>query len=131
VTEFVCLDTTDLLRIAARMLGMAEAPVRDLGALAAAAARPRTTVFGAEAYPTLATKAAALLHSIARNRPLVDGNKRLAWTATKVFCAMNGYWLRTTDVAAAESFVVGVARGDLDVDGAAEVIALHLAAVKP
>jgi death-on-curing protein len=131
VTEFVYLDTADLLRVAARMLGVAQAPVRDVGALAAAAARPQTTVFGDEAYPTLATKAAALLHSIARNHPLIDGNKRLAWTATKAFCAMNGYWLQMTDVDAAEAFVLDVARGNLDVEGAAEVIALHLNATKP
>ena len=39
--------------------------------------------------PDLLTKAAALLHSLARNHPLVDGNKRHAWLATYVFLAKN------------------------------------------
>jgi death-on-curing protein len=52
--------------------------VRDHGLLASAAARPQTTVFGKDAYPTLLHKAAALLQSIAGNHPLIDGNKRLA-----------------------------------------------------
>ena len=52
--------------------------------------RPRASVLGEDAYPDLITKAAALFHSLARNHPLVDGNKRLAWLATYVFCAKNG-----------------------------------------
>jgi death on curing protein len=47
-------------------------------------------VLGQDAYPDLETKAAAVLHSLARNRTLVDGNKRLAWLATYVFLAKNG-----------------------------------------
>jgi prophage maintenance system killer protein len=53
--------------------------------------------FSADAYPDLFTKAAALLHSQARNHPLVDGNKRLAWLATHVFCATNGVELDPDD----------------------------------
>jgi hypothetical protein len=52
---------------------------------AAAAARPRTTVFGEDAYPAFEDKAAALLHSLVRNHALVDGNERLAWAAARVF----------------------------------------------
>jgi death-on-curing protein len=59
------------------------------------------------------TKAAALLHSLARNHPLVDGNKRLAWLATYVFCAKNGIELEPDEDAAYE-LVVGVAAGNLD-----------------
>ena len=65
------LSVEDLLEIADGILG--EVLIRDLGALASAAGRPRMTVFGDEAYPTVVEKAAALLHSIARNHPLVDG----------------------------------------------------------
>jgi death on curing protein len=56
--------------------------VRDIGLLEAAVHRPRASVLGNDAYPDLLTKAAALLHSLARNHPLIDGNKRLAWLAT-------------------------------------------------
>jgi death-on-curing protein len=81
------------------------------------------TVLGTEAYPSLAEKAAALMHSIARNRPLVDGNKRLAWAATRVFCLMNGTDLRLP-VDDAERLVVGVAAGEVDVSDPAKALAL-------
>ena len=45
-------------------------------------------MFGEDAYPSFAEKAAALMHSLARNHPLDDGNKRLAWAATRVFCLL-------------------------------------------
>ena len=72
------LDLDDLLVLATSLLGD-PAPIRDVGLLGAAAARPGTSAFGEDAYPDLWTKAAALLHSIVKNHPLVDGNKRLGW----------------------------------------------------
>lgn len=115
------LSVEDLLEIATGILG--EVLVRDLGGLASAAGRPRMTVFGAEAYPTLAEKAAALMHSLARNHPLVDGNKRLAWAATRVFCLLDGTDLRMP-VDDAERLVVGVAAGGFDVPDLAKALAL-------
>ena len=115
------LSVEDLLEIAAGVLG--EVLVRDLGGLASAAGRPRMTVFGAEAYPSLAEKAAALMHPLARNHPLVDGNKRLAWAATRVFCLLNGTDLRLP-VDDAERLVIGVAAGDIDVPDLAKALAL-------
>jgi death-on-curing protein len=82
------------------LLGLAEAlidrevKVRDHGLLQAALARPQTSVFGEDAYPTLADKAAALLHSMARNHALVDGNKRLALSAALLLGGMNGFYPR-------------------------------------
>jgi death-on-curing protein len=114
------LSVEDLLEIAAGVLG--EVLVRDIGGLASAAGRPRMTVFGAEAYPGLAEKAAALMHSLARNHPLVDGNKRLAWAATRVFCLLNGGDLRIP-VDDAERLVVGVAAGEVDVPDLAKILA--------
>ena len=91
-------------------------PVRDLGLLDSACHRPRSGIFGREAYPTLAGKAAALLHSLAGNHALVDGNKRLALLATVVFLRINGYRL---DLADDEAFdlIISVAGGQLDVEG--------------
>lgn len=80
-------------------------------------------MFGSEAYPTLAEKAAALMHSLARNHPLVDGNMRLAWTATRVFCLLNGTDLRLS-VDDAERLVVGVAAGEIDVPDLAKLLVL-------
>ena len=65
--------------------------IRDVGLLASALARPATTVMGAEAYPELAVKAAALLESVARFHPLIDGNKRTAWTLMVLLLWINGY----------------------------------------
>ncbi|MFB9377011.1 type II toxin-antitoxin system death-on-curing family toxin [Kineococcus gynurae] len=117
------LSTEDLLEIAAGVVENVQ--VRDLGLLASAAARPRTTVFGDDAYPTLADKAAALMHSLARNHPLVDGNKRLAWSATRVFCLLNGTDL-IMDVDDAEQMVLAVAAGHIDAAELTEVIERHL-----
>jgi death on curing protein len=62
----IYLTLPELLHVAERVLGC-EPPVRDVGLLEAAVARPQATAFGADAYPDLDTKAAALLHSLARN----------------------------------------------------------------
>ena len=106
------LTVEQALRIARAAVG-GPVYVRDIGLLEAAIHRPRASVYGQDAYPTLETKAAALLHSLARNHPLVDGNKRLAWLATYVFLAKNGVELDPDDDAAYE-FVIAVADGTLD-----------------
>lgn len=106
------LTLEDVLAIAERLVG--PGAVRDVGLLDSACARPRSTVFGELAYPTLQLQAAALLHSLARNHPLVDGNKRLAWVSTRAFLALNA-WELTYTVDDAEAFVLAVARGDLEV----------------
>jgi death-on-curing protein len=64
--------------------------VRDMGLLEAAAARPQATVFGEDAYATPQEKAAALLHSLARNHPFADGNKRTAAIAAIFMLDVNG-----------------------------------------
>ena len=83
------LDLDDLVELARGLLGDPP-PIRDIGLLGSAAARPQTTAFGEDAYPDLVTKAAALLQSIVNNHALVDGNKRLGWLATAVFLELNG-----------------------------------------
>jgi death-on-curing protein len=120
--EYLSLE--DLLEIAHSLIGRLE--IRDLGLLASAAGRPQATAFGEDAYPALAEKAAALMHSLARNPPLIDGNKRLAWTATRIFCLVNGTDLRFA-VDEAEQLVIAVAAGKLDVPEIATTIARHLA----
>ncbi len=109
--ELDFLTVEDLLDIAAGVLE--EVAVRDAGLLAAAAARPRVTVFGDDAYPTFEDKAAALLHSLVRNHALVDGNKRLAWAAARVFHLLNGRDLTYT-VEEAERLMLQAAAGELD-----------------
>jgi death-on-curing protein len=120
------LSVDDLLEIAAGVLG--DFDVRDQGLLASAVARPRTSAFGEDAYPTFAGKAAALMHSVARNHALVDGNKRLAWSATRTFCLLNGRDLVFT-VDDAEELVQSVARGELEASEIKSVLAHHIRAV--
>ena len=82
------LDLDDLLDLARTLLGDSP-PIRDVGLLASAVARPQTTVGGEDAYPTIWLKAAALLQSVVGNHALVDGNKRLGWLSAAVFLEIN------------------------------------------
>ena len=106
------LTVEQALRIARVAVG-GPIEVRDIGLLESAVHRPRASVLGQDAYPDLLTKAGALMHSLARNHPLVDGNKRLAWLATWVFLAKNGTML-DPDNDAAYRLVVVVAAGAID-----------------
>ncbi|MCD4536515.1 Fic family protein [Nocardioides sp. cx-169] len=108
----IYLTLAELLHVAERTLG-SEAPVRDPGLLQAALARPQATAFGVDAYASLEEKAAALLHSLARNRALLDGNKRLALAGTIAFLGVNGRRLTLTNDQAYE-LVIEIAAGDLD-----------------
>lgn len=116
------LDLDDLLHVAARTLG--DVQIRDAGLLESALARPRSTAFGQDAYPSVHDKAAALLHSLARNHGLVDGNKRLALAGTIAFYGLNGLRLTLSNDEAYD-LVMAVAAGDLD---DVEPIAARLAA---
>jgi death-on-curing protein len=84
-----------------------------MGLLESALARPQASAFGEDAYPTLDEKAGALLHSLARNHALVDGNKRLALAGLLVFYGMNGRRLTLTNDEAYD-VVIDVASGQLD-----------------
>lgn len=108
----IFLDLRALLRVGERALGAAPV-VRDHGLLESALARPQATAFGEDAYAGIHEKAAALMHSLARNHALVDGNKRLALAATIAFYGMNGVRLTLTN-AEAYDLVIGVATGALD-----------------
>lgn len=89
-------------------------PVRDIGLLDAAVARPRPSAFGVAAYPSIERKAAALLHSLVGNHALADGNKRLGWLATVVFLDINRQPVELDDDDAFD-LVVEIAEGLLDV----------------
>jgi death on curing protein len=111
VTRYLTLD--EVLRGAVAVLGP-RPPVRDVGLLESALARPQTTVFGEDAYPSFHEKAAALLHSLVKNHPFVDGNKRMAFATVVAFAALNGFTTRPEDKRPWFDLVVGVASGDLD-----------------
>ncbi|MGN6794579.1 MAG: type II toxin-antitoxin system death-on-curing family toxin [Streptosporangiaceae bacterium] len=109
-TEYLSLE--DLLDL---VQALTAGPVRDLGLLDSACHRPQAAFFGQDAYPTLAGKAAALMHSLACNHPLVDGNKRLALLAAVVFLRINGHRLDLADDEAFE-LTLSVAAGRVDAD---------------
>ncbi|MER6065818.1 type II toxin-antitoxin system death-on-curing family toxin [Streptomyces sp. NPDC001792] len=86
---------------------------REPGLLDSAVHRPRARMFGTAAYEDLYEQAAALLHALAANHPLVDGNKRTAWLAAAAFLAVNGVDLADADQDTAYDLVIEVASGDL------------------
>lgn len=114
------LDAGDLLVLAAAVTG-GDLVVRDLGLLDSAAHRPRATVLGVEAYDTLWLKAAALLDTVVRTRPLAEGNWRLGWVAAVTLCDLNGYWI-DADTDAALDLVREVGRGAVEVPKLAEYL---------
>jgi death-on-curing protein len=117
----IFLTLPDLLYVAERTLGPTVG-VRDYGLLEAALARPQAAAFGRDAYPGLDGKAAALLHSIARNHALVDGNKRLSLAAVIAFYGLNGRRLTLTNDEAYD-LIMKVAAGELDtVDDIAAIL---------
>src|SRR5215475_51804 len=88
--------------------------VRDMGLLSSALVRPATMAFGVEAYEDTWTKASALLQSVALNHALLDGNKRLAWVAMRVFLDLNDVPPVIVDVDQAQAFVIQVVTRELD-----------------
>jgi death-on-curing protein len=88
VIEIEYLDLEDVVAMV-RILKVG--PIRDVGLLDSAVNRPQASAFGDDAYPTLDLKVAALLHSMTKNHALVDGNKRIGWLCTVVFCDLNGF----------------------------------------
>ena len=113
------LDLDDLVDLAERLFGPTP-PIRDVGLLGSAVARPQTTAFGADAYPDLWAKAAALLLTIVKNHALVDGNKRLGWLATAVFLDVNGIDISVASNDDVYELVMDVAAGSHTVAQVAE-----------
>ena len=95
--------------------------IRDLGLLESAVNRPGTVIYGNEVYPDLASKIAALMHSIAANHALVDGNKRISWACGKVMALINNFTFHV-GVDEAESEIIALASGKHDVNSLREVI---------
>lgn len=99
--------------------------VKDLGLLDSALARPRTSLFGEDAYPSLELKAAAMVESMILNHPMIDGNKRSSWFALNAFVLLNGFVINATQDEAFD-FVLGVATKKLDLNQSASWISKHL-----
>ncbi|WP_203236784.1 type II toxin-antitoxin system death-on-curing family toxin [Nocardia panacis] len=107
------LDLEDVVWIANELVMEGSARIRDLGLLQSAIFRPGASAFGEDAYPDLFDKAAALLQSLARNHPFIDGNKRTAWLSTVTFLDINGIRLNV-ETDAQERLVISIATGEME-----------------
>jgi death-on-curing protein len=115
------LTVEEVLEINAQVMGSRHV-LRDRGLLESAVARPQASAFGTDAYPDLAAKAAALLHSLVLNHPFVDGNKRTAVLATLVFLDLNGYVVQW-DQREALDFMLRLAQHQIELDDV--IVFLH------
>lgn len=104
--------------------------LRDLGLAESALAQPQMSFGGAELYPTLAEKAAALCFSLVMNHPFVDGNKRIGHAAMETFLVLNGYEMNA-DVDDSESMILRLAASQLDRQSFVRWVAAHVAELDP
>lgn len=93
----------------------------DFGLLEAAVLRPQQSVFGSDAYPDIHSKAAAMMHSLIRNHPFVDGNKRTGVLSVIVFYNLNGHSVEA-DQEDVIALALDVAEGQIDVEGIAGIL---------
>ena len=99
--------------------------LRDRGALESAVAQPEASFGGEDLYPDLASKAAALGHSIIQNHPFVDGNKRVGHAAMEVFLLLNGYEIDAS-VDEQETVIINVASGKISRIELSEWLSKHM-----
>lgn len=115
LSELIYINGTVLGRLD---ISTGKQQIRDIALLEAAVARPAASAFGEDAYPTLREKAAALLHSVARNHPFTDGNKRTAVVGIVFMLWVNGQAV-VWDQADALKMILRVAEGKCKPDEAA------------
>lgn len=119
----------DAIAINREFTGLA---VRDVGLLAAALGRPQASAFGHDAYPDLWSKAAALLHSVIRNHPFLEANKRTATALALGFLASNGIGAaHDPDHEAMLGIAVAIANSDIDVDKIAVAVRVAIERIEP
>ena len=99
--------------------------LRDRGALESAVAQPEASFGGEDLYPSLASKAAALGHSLIQNHPFVDGNKRVGHAAMEVFLLLNGHEIDAS-VDEQETIIIDVASSKLSRNELSEWLSKHV-----
>ena len=122
--EYLTLNEVLLLHARLIQLTGGGRGVRDVGLLDSALARPQATFGGADLYPDLWTKEAALAHSLVQNHPFIDGNKRTALAATGIFLGLNGYRLTASNDEALD-FTRQVTTGRLGLEDMATWLRKH------
>ena len=104
--------------------------VRDLGLLDSALVRAQTRLYGQDAYPTLSLKAAAIVHSVINNHPMVDGNKRSAWVILNFFLVSNSRHLSATQQEGYE-FIMSIAEKRMELEEIADWLEDHMIPLIP
>lgn len=91
-TSWVYLSVTQVLAIHDQLIDRfgGSHGVRDLALIESALARPQASFDDIDLYPDIYSKAAALLQSLLKNHPFVDGNKRTALSSVGIFLEQNG-----------------------------------------
>lgn len=109
-------DLTDYLVVAGAVTGIDDQTLLTATklALADSALHAPSAGFGErDLYPEFVDKAAVLLVRLAKNHPLLDGNKRAAWVTLRLFIDMNGWlWNPYPSIDEAEHAVLCVASGE-------------------
>lgn len=112
------LDLADYIGIAVAVTGLDEGVITKVAKLdlADSALHAPAAGFGDDDfYPDLVDKAAVLIVRLAKNHPLPDGNKRVAWVALRYFLILNEWtWIEPPTVDEAEAAVLAIASGDWD-----------------
>jgi death-on-curing protein len=116
VEDLDYLSVDDLLEIGKSIIP--DFRVRDLGLIQSAAIRPKLTIYGAEAYVSFPEKVAALMHAVAKNHALIDGNSQLAWASSRAFCLINDKDLHLS-IDEVDALITGITAGDY---GTAEIV---------
>lgn len=95
--------------------------VRDRNAVEAAVFRPQSGY-----YNSIVEEAAALMESLANNHGFIDGNKRIAFTATDVFLRRNGFFI-VVNAREGHDFIYGsLDRGDFRFPSIVEWLRKHI-----
>lgn len=120
------LSLAEVLRIHSNMIRHfgGSHGVRDLGLVESALARPRSGFGDFEAYPDVFMKAAVLAHSLLKNHPFIDGNKRTALTSCALFLKRNGYKL-TLNRKEGLAFAFDIENNSLDEESIAAWLEKH------
>ena len=103
--------------------------IRNIGLLESAVARPQSSFAGKNFYPDVFSKAAVIGHSIIRNHPFVDGNKRTGYMAMRLFLNVNGYDLKAP-LKEKYKFVMEIAQGMKEEESIAQWLKKHSRKVK-
>ena len=122
--EYLTLEEVYLLHERLIQLTGGSSGLRDPGLLSSAVARPQASFDGQELYPDLWTKAAAMMQSLIKNHPFVDGNKRTAVTATAIFLELNHHRLTASNDEVLR-FAVQTAAGHAELEEIAAWLQAH------